>query len=81
MQTAIKLASNTNCEAVLLSPACASFDMFDNFEHRGQVFKEEIKTNTQVNTKILVFSFYFFFKHLPPMLKIIKHIKTGTGWG
>jgi UDP-N-acetylmuramoylalanine--D-glutamate ligase len=26
-------------EVVLLSPACASFDMFDHFEHRGDVFK------------------------------------------
>jgi UDP-N-acetylmuramoylalanine--D-glutamate ligase len=28
---------------VLLSPGCASFDMFDNFEHRGRVFKECVR--------------------------------------
>ncbi len=30
-------------EIVLLSPACASFDMYDNFEHRGLVFKEAVR--------------------------------------
>jgi len=37
-------------DIVLLAPACASFDMFKSFEHRGQVFKEEVqslKSNVQ----------------------------------
>ena len=29
-------------DVVLLAPACASFDMFDSFEHRGKVFKDEV---------------------------------------
>ena len=29
-------------DVVLLAPACASFDMFESFEHRGKVFKAEV---------------------------------------
>jgi UDP-N-acetylmuramoylalanine--D-glutamate ligase len=38
-------------DIVLLSPACASFDMFDNFEHRGREFKRAVsalKDNSHV---------------------------------
>ncbi|HEY6803810.1 MAG TPA: UDP-N-acetylmuramoyl-L-alanine--D-glutamate ligase [Pyrinomonadaceae bacterium] len=35
-------AAAENGDTVLLAPACASFDMFDSFEHRGKVFKGEV---------------------------------------
>ena len=30
-------------DVVLLAPACASFDMYESFEHRGRAFKEEVQ--------------------------------------
>lgn len=42
MEEAVRLAHGVSRpgEIVLLSPACASFDWFENYEHRGRVFKE-----------------------------------------
>ncbi len=44
MHDAVRRATDlcTAGDAVVLSPACASYDMFDNFGHRGRVFREAV---------------------------------------
>jgi len=44
MRDAVKrsFAAAQKDDVVLLAPACASFDMFESFEHRGKVFKSEV---------------------------------------
>lgn len=44
MDEAVQIANEMarQGEIVLLSPACASFDMFQNFEHRGEAFRNAV---------------------------------------
>ena len=44
LENAVRRASESAVagDVILLAPACASFDQFQSYEHRGRVFKETV---------------------------------------
>jgi UDP-N-acetylmuramoylalanine--D-glutamate ligase len=54
LAVAVKLAARlaVSGDVILLSPACASYDMFENFEHRGREFIRLVQTLGKKQTRI-----------------------------
>jgi UDP-N-acetylmuramoylalanine--D-glutamate ligase len=54
IESAIKQAASAaqSGDIVLLAPACASFDQFQNYEHRGRVFKELVHDLAAAGTDV-----------------------------
>ena len=52
LNEAVRLAADLSIDGdcVLLSPACASFDMFENYQHRGDAFISEVKALSAIKT-------------------------------
>jgi len=44
LEEAVHKAAKVSAQAVLLSPACASFDMFRDYKHRGEVFAAAVRS-------------------------------------